>query len=60
MNPVEKLYAAWPAYLYLNASLCGAMLVPLLEAQAGAAAPEYALPDLGERTVSWMGSSMMR
>ena len=51
-NPVDRLYAAFPAYLYLNASLCSAMLAPLLEAQDGLTGQLYASPDLGER--AWL------
>ena len=46
-NPVEKMYAAWPALLYLNASLCGPMLAPLLESQDARVDQAYASPDLG-------------
>ncbi|KAH9942450.1 uncharacterized protein BXZ73DRAFT_41115 [Epithele typhae] len=46
-NPVEKLYAAWPGYLYLNASFCSAMLRPLLESQDPLTGQAFAAPDLG-------------
>ena len=48
INPVERMYAAFPAYLYLNASLCGAMLAPLLDAQDNATNIPYAAKDLGK------------
>ena len=47
VNPVERMYAAWPAFLYLNASLCAPMLVPLLESQDARVGQLYASPDLG-------------
>ncbi|KAH9942428.1 uncharacterized protein BXZ73DRAFT_88008 [Epithele typhae] len=47
INPVEKLYAAWPAYLYLNASLCGAILRPMLELQDAKSGQPYASTDIG-------------
>ena len=42
------MYASFPAFLYLNASLGGAMLVPLLEAQGSLTNVSYAAQDLGE------------
>ena len=52
VNPVEQMYAAFPAFLYLNASLGNAMLAPLLDAQDLSKTNEvpYAAQDLGE---SW-------
>ncbi|KAI0645886.1 hypothetical protein C8Q79DRAFT_911239 [Trametes meyenii] len=48
VNPVERIYAALPMMLYLNASLVGPILVPLLEAQDGSTIQQsYAAPDLG-------------
>ena len=41
------MYAAFPAFLYLNASLGGAMLAPLLEAQDDWTSSLYAAQDLG-------------
>jgi len=49
VNPVEVLYAAFPMFLYFNASFGGALLAPLLEFQDS---PLYTLPyaasDLGQ------------
>ena len=42
------MYAAFPAFLYLNASLGGAMLASLLQAQDGLINTSYAAQDLGE------------
>ncbi|KAL0952379.1 hypothetical protein HGRIS_006656 [Hohenbuehelia grisea] len=47
MNPVESLYAALPAFLFLNASLVGFVLEPLLDYQNHQDLP-YALSDLGQ------------
>ncbi|KAF8518821.1 hypothetical protein BU17DRAFT_66217 [Hysterangium stoloniferum] len=48
VNPVEMIYASFPAFLYLNASLAGALLEPLLEFQTSPSySKEYAAPDLG-------------
>jgi len=48
-NPVEIIYASFPAFLYLNASLAGALLEPLFEFQSSASPSlkECAPPDLG-------------
>ncbi|KAH9942534.1 uncharacterized protein BXZ73DRAFT_41320 [Epithele typhae] len=46
INPVERMYASFPAFLYLNASLAGAMLRPLLQSQSQLTLP-YAVQDLG-------------
>ncbi|KAH9892777.1 DUF1793-domain-containing protein [Cubamyces lactineus] len=46
VNPVEKMYAALPALLYVNASLVGPLLRPLLDAQDNLTTP-YAAPDIG-------------
>jgi len=48
-NPVEIIYASFPAFLYLNASLAGALLEPLFEFQNSASPSfkECAAPDLG-------------
>jgi len=42
---VETIYASFPALLYLNASLTGRILDPLLEYQGSLV---HAAPDLGE------------
>ena len=47
VSPVEQMFAAWPAYLYLNSTLCGAMLSPLLESQDTSPGPWFAAADLG-------------
>ncbi|KAH9926279.1 uncharacterized protein BXZ73DRAFT_49533 [Epithele typhae] len=47
VNPVEGIYAAFPAFLYLNASLAGALLAPLLESQSKMDGAPYAVQDLG-------------
>ncbi|KAF9527912.1 hypothetical protein CPB83DRAFT_371296 [Crepidotus variabilis] len=48
INPVDTLYAAFPAYLYLNTSLAGHLLEPLLEFQSSSGYTNaYAAPDLG-------------
>ncbi|KAJ7512010.1 hypothetical protein B0H11DRAFT_721093 [Mycena galericulata] len=48
VNPTEGIYAALPALLYLNASLSGALLGPLLQYQDSVAyANPYAASDLG-------------
>ncbi|RDX42058.1 hypothetical protein OH76DRAFT_146300 [Lentinus brumalis] len=47
VNPVERMFAAFPAYLYLNASLGGALLAPLLESQDAQSDLLYAAQDLG-------------
>ena len=49
MNAIERLYEAMPAYLYLNASILGSMLVPLLESQDQLTIQSYALLDVGKR-----------
>lgn len=47
-NPVEVMYAAFPAYLYFNATWAGYLLKPLLEYQASSQySRSYAAPDLG-------------
>ena len=49
VSAVETIYASFPAFLYLNASLAGALLEPLLEFQASPTLYNkgYATPDLG-------------
>ena len=44
------MYAALPAFLYLNTTLFAAMLAPLLEAQDSMTGQLYASPDLGQPT----------
>ncbi|KAI1795670.1 hypothetical protein LXA43DRAFT_1058371 [Ganoderma leucocontextum] len=50
VNPVEHVYAAFPTFLYLNASLGGALLDPLMESQASLTGQAYAAHDLGDNT----------
>lgn len=45
---MEVMYSAFPLLLYLNASLGGALLAPLLEAQESSEYQPYAASDLGE------------
>jgi hypothetical protein len=47
-NPVEILYASFPAFLFLNTTLAGKLLEPLLEFQDSSLyRNDYAAPDLG-------------
>ncbi|PIL35880.1 hypothetical protein GSI_01540 [Ganoderma sinense ZZ0214-1] len=50
INPVEHIYIALPTYLYLNASICGSLLQPLLETQATLTGQQFAAQDLGDDT----------
>ncbi|KAL1740343.1 hypothetical protein HDZ31DRAFT_47684 [Schizophyllum fasciatum] len=48
VNPVETLYASWPAFLYINATWAGYLLEPLLRFQSSDAyTKDFAAPDLG-------------
>ena len=48
MNPLERIYAAFPAFLYLNASLGGALLSPLLPSHPdNFSGQTYAAQDIG-------------
>ncbi|KAJ7458877.1 DUF1793-domain-containing protein [Mycena latifolia] len=48
VNPTETIYAALPALIYLNASLSGLLLEPLLRFQSSPSyGNPYAAPDLG-------------
>ncbi|KAF8169483.1 hypothetical protein K438DRAFT_1983308 [Mycena galopus ATCC 62051] len=48
VNPTEVIYAVLPALVYLNASITGALLQPLLEYQNSSQYTNpYAAPDLG-------------
>ncbi|KAF8883867.1 hypothetical protein BD779DRAFT_1472365 [Infundibulicybe gibba] len=48
VNPTEFMFAAFPAYLYLNASWAGFLLRPSLQQQATTLPMStYAMPDLG-------------
>ncbi|KAK7045344.1 hypothetical protein VNI00_007593 [Paramarasmius palmivorus] len=48
VNPVEIIYASFPAYLYINATWCRYLLEPLFEYQKSSLYTiNYAAPDLG-------------
>ncbi|TRM62817.1 hypothetical protein BD626DRAFT_41413 [Schizophyllum amplum] len=48
VNAVETLYAAWPAFLYLNATWGQYLLEPLLKFESSTAyTKDYPVPDLG-------------
>ncbi|KAK1219797.1 hypothetical protein PQX77_017461 [Marasmius sp. AFHP31] len=48
VNPVETLYAAFPAFLYINSTWCQYLLEPLLQYQSSSRYNKsYAAPDLG-------------
>ncbi|OJT12480.1 hypothetical protein TRAPUB_10957 [Trametes pubescens] len=47
VNPVEKMYGALPLLLYLNASIVGPLLAPLLDAQDSTMGQPSAAQDLG-------------
>ncbi|KAJ7254983.1 hypothetical protein B0H12DRAFT_545654 [Mycena haematopus] len=48
VNPTEAIYAALPAFMYLNPNITGALLEPLLEYQNSSSYTNaYAAPDLG-------------
>ncbi|KAF7378320.1 hypothetical protein MSAN_00257800 [Mycena sanguinolenta] len=48
VNPVEVIYAALPAYMYLDPNITGVLLEPLLEYQNSSNYTNpYAAPDLG-------------
>ena len=49
MNPVEVLYAAFPAFMYFDPGLGGLLLEPLLRYQAWPnVTPSYAARDAGK------------
>ncbi|KAM5540211.1 hypothetical protein V8D89_006030 [Ganoderma adspersum] len=56
INPVEHIYAAFPMFLYLNASIGGALLQPLLETQANLAGQSFAALDVGNTYPTAPGS----
>ncbi|KAM5540215.1 hypothetical protein V8D89_006034 [Ganoderma adspersum] len=56
VTPVERMYAAFPMLLYLNASIAGALLQPLLESQDGLTGQEFASMDLGTAYPAATGS----
>ena len=44
---MEHIYAAFPMFLYLNASIAGALLQPLLETQQSLTGQLFAAADIG-------------
>ena len=56
VTPVERMYAAFPMLLFLNASIAGALLQPLLESQDGLTGQAFASMDLGTTYPSATGS----
>ncbi|KAK0246464.1 DUF1793-domain-containing protein [Armillaria nabsnona] len=57
VNPVEILYAAFPAYLYFNTTWAGYLLQPLLRYQQSSQYTKtYAAPDLGSSYPSAAGN----
>ena len=48
VSPVEHIFAAFPTYLYLNATWGGALLDPLLELQDSQTGQMFAAKDLGD------------
>ncbi|RPD75338.1 DUF1793-domain-containing protein [Lentinus tigrinus ALCF2SS1-7] len=57
ISPVEHIFAAFPAYLYFNASLGGALLAPLLEYQDTQSGQSFASQDLGPGYPNATGTS---
>ncbi|KAK0246468.1 hypothetical protein EDD85DRAFT_758599 [Armillaria nabsnona] len=58
VNPVEILYAAFPAYLYFNTTWAGYLLEPLLRFQQSSQYTKtYAAPDLGPSYPSAAGNN---
>ncbi|KAJ7695284.1 DUF1793-domain-containing protein [Mycena olivaceomarginata] len=48
VNPTEAIYAALPAFMYLDANITGALLEPLLEYQGSSSySNSYAAPEFG-------------
>ncbi|KIK65892.1 hypothetical protein GYMLUDRAFT_1027590, partial [Collybiopsis luxurians FD-317 M1] len=59
MNPVETLYAAFPAILYINASWAGYLLEPLLQFESsGLYNRDFAAQDLGNTFPSAFGNNI--
>ena len=56
MNPVEHIYMEFPMFLYLNASIGGALLRPLFEAQASLTGQLFAAMDIGQAYPAAPGS----
>ena len=53
---MEHIYAAFPMFLYLNASIGGALLQPLLETQANLTGRSFAAIDVGNTYPTASGS----
>ena len=52
INPVEKIYASFPFFLFINATYAGQLLSPLLEFQdTPFNGREYAARDIGNHTL---------
>ncbi|KAI0665951.1 hypothetical protein C8Q78DRAFT_1062280 [Trametes maxima] len=47
VNPVERIFAALPALVYVNSSFIGPLLAPLLDAQDSLTGQPYAAQDIG-------------
>ena len=47
MNAVERMYEAFPAFLYFNASILSGLLEPLLETEDILTAKSYTIQDIG-------------
>ena len=57
VNPVEGMYAAFPFFLYLNATYGGYLLDPVLEyANSTTWTLPYAPRDIGRRYIRWARS----
>ncbi|PIL35879.1 hypothetical protein GSI_01539 [Ganoderma sinense ZZ0214-1] len=56
VNPVEHVYAAFPMFLYLNATIGGALLEPLLESQVSLTGQQFAAVDIGNGYPAATGS----
>ncbi|KAI1795668.1 hypothetical protein LXA43DRAFT_991596, partial [Ganoderma leucocontextum] len=57
VNPVEHIYAAFPTFLYLNASIGGALLNPLMASQASLTDQMSAAADIGSAYPAASGPS---
>ena len=51
ISPVDGLFSALPIFLYLNSSLGGLLLDPLLELQASFGGSDYSASDLGMKVL---------
>lgn len=56
---MEEVYAAYPAFLYLNTSLAGRLLEPLLQNQRDSSpGSDYAAPNLGTSSLILLTSTV--